>query len=90
MEYNPRGISFSKLEKATKKGDKYYVVAYWSDSNISIKTIEYLNKTQALKAHKRLKELGREHYVKECIFTADSWEEHAKNGLNAIETTIEG
>jgi hypothetical protein len=93
MAYNPSGITFKKLDEATKKGEVYYVVAYWTDlvmEDMQIRRVEYLNKAQAMRAYRKLEEVSREHYIKECIFTADTWEEHARNGLEIQETYLQG
>jgi len=81
MSYNPNGISFKKLQKNVIKGNQYYIVKYYTDlvcDKSEIKRIEYLKKSDALKAFDKLNLVKRAHTVTEVEFKANEWQEHVE------------
>ena len=92
--YHPRGINFEKLEKSVVKGEKYYLLKYWTDlvaEENYIRRVEYLDLESALTAYQRIKDEGsnREHGIVEYEFRGDTWDEHLSNMLPEDGTDLD-
>jgi len=93
MAYDPTGLQFKNLEKLVKRGNKYYVVKYWTrlvcEYSTRPRSIEYKTLAEARKAFNKLKELDRAYSLEEYTFVGDTWEEHAHNFHEMTITLID-
>lgn len=91
--FHPRGVSFDALIQNLRKGKKYYVLAYYADlvtseSTIHPRTVEYLDRTKAIAAYKRLlaedeaNGTMKAYSLKEFEFMGDTRDEHVENSMH--------